>query len=72
MLYTFVLYVRASLLAVLISYAAGSYLPSREAVITKCRTELLHTSPVVQILWTVPPVYDHGGPGSVPSQTVWG
>lgn len=34
-LYTFVHYVRASLLAVLISYAAGSYPPPREAVITK-------------------------------------
>jgi hypothetical protein len=35
MLYTFVHYVRASLLAVLISYVAGSYPPPREAVITK-------------------------------------
>lgn len=35
MLYTFVYYVRASLLGVLISYDAGSYPPPREAVITK-------------------------------------
>lgn len=35
MLYTFVHYVRASLLAVLISYDAGSYPPPREALITK-------------------------------------
>jgi hypothetical protein len=36
MFYTFVHYVRASLLAVLISYVAGSYPLPCEAVIAKC------------------------------------